>query len=443
MSVFVRRIEIDNVKLLKRVRLSFERNGDARPWTVLVGENGTGKTTILQAVAMAASGATRSMQLADVASLPDRRQSSRARIRALLEVGGPLDGTEGTVARPSYRLVDGSLVLESGSQRIVGTSAWVGDTQKPLADEPKKDVIDDAQTATGSSWFVVAYGVRRELNGRASFERRSQLVADRLGPLFDPDAPILGPAFAEQMLEREMASAYGRTLTKVLVNGGLLPGITAIDLLGPGSVRAATALHEGNSVTQQAGSSKVQIPARWLSQGYQATVSWVADLVGQALLQAGRPMESEEIEGLVLVDELDLFLHPAWQQQLVPALRATFPRVQFVATTHSPLVLTGLRRGEAHLVAMDEAGDATVRPIEESPQLRTGSELYADFFGVDGLAPTRAAAWLRRYGLLANNPFRTDEEDHEMSSLRQQLASEGVEVGFEPRRRVGENGTYA
>lgn len=48
------------------------------------------------------------------------------------------------------------------------------------------------------------------------------------------------------------------------------------------------------------------------------------------------------MEGLVLIDELDLHLHPVWQQGLIAGLKHTFPRLQFVATTHSPLLLSGL-----------------------------------------------------------------------------------------------------
>jgi recombinational DNA repair ATPase RecF len=71
--LYVRNVHIQNVKLLKDVRLSFLRGDEERMWTVLVGENGLGKTTILQCIALAASGRDRANHLADVPSLPDRR----------------------------------------------------------------------------------------------------------------------------------------------------------------------------------------------------------------------------------------------------------------------------------------------------------------------------------------------------------------------------------
>lgn len=383
--MFVHDLKIENLKLLKDVRLQFAEKGVPRPWTVLIGENGTGKTTVLRALAMAAAGATRSSQFVDVASLPDRRsQSAKVRIRSTFETGGPLDGRQGTFSPARYRTVAGTLELRAGSQKISGSSHWVGERKT------KVDVIDEAQTATESAWFVLGYGVHRELGALSAPERRSQLVVDRLAPLFEPSAPILGPGFAEQMLDADMSRAFARTLSKVLIQSGLLPGFSGIELVGRGTVRDASGL-EGHRFSQRIGDELLTLPTRWLSQGYQATIVWVADLVGQAMLHAGRPLESEDIEGLVLIDELDLYLHPAWQRQLIPTLRSTFPHVQFVATTHSPLVLTGLEPGEAHLVSMADSGDVSVRRLDENPQLRTGSELYSDFFGVAGLSPTPAA----------------------------------------------------
>ncbi|HET7500861.1 MAG TPA: AAA family ATPase, partial [Kofleriaceae bacterium] len=61
------------------------------------------------------------------------------------------------------------------------------------------------------------------------------------------------------------------------------------------------------------------------------------------------------MEGIVLVDELDLHLHPTWQTEIVAGLKATFPRMQFIVTTHSPLVLAGCRADEVWRLKQDEA----------------------------------------------------------------------------------------
>src|SRR5580658_4175439 len=76
--MYVRGLHVQNVKLLRDFRLSFLRDGAPRMWTVLIGENGLCKTTVLQAIALAASGPDRANQLADVPSLLDVRTPETA-----------------------------------------------------------------------------------------------------------------------------------------------------------------------------------------------------------------------------------------------------------------------------------------------------------------------------------------------------------------------------
>ena len=86
---------------------------------------------------------------------------------------------------------------------------------------------------------------------------------------------------------------------------------------GRGGVKSAKQLVESHRFEFQSGSEHIRVPATWLSQGYQATISWVADLVGQMFWDADEEVDLSEMEGLVLIDELDLHLHPLWQVGLV------------------------------------------------------------------------------------------------------------------------------
>src|SRR5262249_3545187 len=163
-----------------------------------------------------------------------------------------------------------------------------------------------------------------------------------------------------------------------------------------------------------------------LSHGYQGLISWVADLIGQVFLEAERPVDLNEMGGLVLIDEIDLHLHPTWQAELVPKLKKIFPRIQFVVTTHSPMVLSGFAEEEILRLEHNREGDVVVRKAEESPALMTGSELYEEFFGIDRLYPSDLGEALQRYGEIANDPDRSDAEEHEMLELRERLKAANV-----------------
>jgi predicted ATP-binding protein involved in virulence len=162
-------------------------------------------------------------------------------------------------------------------------------------------------------------------------------------------------------------------LKKVLFRTeSLVPGIVDLELRGRRSD-----LMTSHRFVQRAGSENLKLSATWLSHGYQSVLAWVSDLVGQIMLEAGPELEPEEMEGLVLIDEIDLYLHPSWQVGLVQALRETFPEMQFVVTTHSPILLTAFRREEvvvldflAVKLAAELSGEGIAPGVPLSPQRR-------------------------------------------------------------------------
>ncbi len=98
-----------------------------------------------------------------------------------------------------------------------------------------------------------------------------------------------------------------------------------------------------------------QLPFRMLSDGVRNMLAMVADIAYRAAVLNPHLGEraAEQTPGIVLIDEIDLHLHPKWQRRVVDDLRTTFPQVQFVATTHSPFIIQSLRPGE--LINLEEA----------------------------------------------------------------------------------------
>jgi hypothetical protein len=98
-----------------------------------------------------------------------------------------------------------------------------------------------------------------------------------------------------------------------------------------------------------------------LSDGQRSMLAMVGDLAQKAarLNPALGDRVLLETPGIVLIDELDLHLHPRWQRRLVEDLRNTFPKVQFVCTTHSPFLVQALRSGDELLML---EGQPTAHP---------------------------------------------------------------------------------
>lgn len=113
---------------------------------------------------------------------------------------------------------------------------------------------------------------------------------------------------------------------------------------------------------------------RNLSDGQRCMLSLVGDLARKVGVLNPHLKERalDETSGVVLIDELDLHLHPKWQRKVIEALRTTFPRIQFVCTTHSPFLIQSLRSG-GELIVLDgqssaQLGDRSLEAIAREVQ---------------------------------------------------------------------------
>lgn len=103
--------------------------------------------------------------------------------------------------------------------------------------------------------------------------------------------------------------------------------------------------------TEQDG-SKMRIPLNQMSDGYKGTLSLVADIAYRMAVLNPQLLDRvcEKTDGIVLIDEVDLHLHPAWQQRILYDLRTIFPKVQFIVTTHAPAVINSVPRENVFVV---------------------------------------------------------------------------------------------
>lgn len=102
-------------------------------------------------------------------------------------------------------------------------------------------------------------------------------------------------------------------------------------------------------------------PFNLLSDGQRCVLAVVADIAQKAARLNPQFGEAvlRETDGVVLIDELDLHLHPKWQRSLIEDLRRTFPKIQFICTTHSPFLIQSLRSSE-ELIMLDGQSPVTL-----------------------------------------------------------------------------------
>lgn len=138
-----------------------------------------------------------------------------------------------------------------------------------------------------------------------------------------------------------------------------------------------------DSVTILMEKNGVTISATDLSQGEKALFSLVSDISRRlVLLNPCDPNNALNGFGVVMIDEIDLHLHPKWQQEIVSKLREVFPNIQFILTTHSPQVLSTVPHSCIKVVNNDDNGCVSVF----EPDFSLGSEskmILEDIFQVD------------------------------------------------------------
>lgn len=142
---------------------------------------------------------------------------------------------------------------------------------------------------------------------------------------------------------------------------------------------------------QQDGAIK-QLKIEQLSDGYRTTLAMVMDIAAR-MAEANPEMDDPlNSEGIVLIDEVDLHLHPEWQRDFLPNLLNAFPNIQFIVTTHSPFIIQSVDKGK--LVDLDHCeGDTGYRPSKAL----SVEDITEEVMGVKGVQ--RSAKYNRRMQL--------------------------------------------
>ena len=166
---------------------------------------------------------------------------------------------------------------------------------------------------------------------------------------------------------------------------------------------------------------RIAVSPHALAHGYQSLISLVSDILGHAILDQQARVTPAELRAIVLIDELDLHLHPTWQQRVVPFLRAVFPKVQFIVTTHSPVMLASFERDEIIQLDLEEDRVVQAESLME-PGLLMAEEILSGFFALPQAGRPDLLAKERRYVELLGITSRSAQQEGERQALEQDLA---------------------
>ncbi len=162
-----------------------------------------------------------------------------------------------------------------------------------------------------------------------------------------------------------------------------------------------------------------RVPLKQLSDGYQSVVAMTVDILEVALRLWPNLAEAE---GIVLLDEVGAHLHPTWKMKIVGALRKALPAMQFVATTHDPLCLRGMGKGEVAVMQRGEDSQVTALTGLPSPgDFRIDQLLTSDGFGLNSVDDPEVEALFDEYYALLGMSSLDEDQKTRLSQLREEL----------------------
>ncbi len=366
------RIEIKNFKGIQELAIDFTHPSElGGQWTCIFGINGAGKSSVLQAISLVLLGDEGARDAGiDQLRRMCRRESDQLSVAAAFALGGK-EAVADLIRGAQHDAEIHATVRIAEEQRKL--SLYIS-KEHGIHDDPYRARLEEFDKMRAfwrqraKDHVLLAYGPGRNLSERFNTKPNESVEYLRQVTLFDPLAHI---ASAEALLRDESHVKRIYPLLRQLLTRILHETPITLD-----PDRAALRFKMGNA----------RLEPTDLPDGFRATIAWLADLCAtwvEKSPDAAKENVPSAIRGIVLLDEIDLHLYPELQRVLVPRLRLALPEVQWIVTTHSPLVLSAFDKSEIKPIRWNgDQGVGLGEPLDRQILGYTANEVYENVMGV-------------------------------------------------------------
>lgn len=388
----IKKVTLHGVGPFEHQTIEFRHKGDKPDLadvTLLVGENGTGKSTILYAIA------------------------------------DQIDSKKRPSGNPSL------LALRRHDAKSSVTPEF--DDDRYIYGRITREILFDAAPNSApqpESWAAFAYAGMRQVDGV------------RIKGIEELDWEPLSGALAFTSTTNGQRFAQWLALTNYRHRQATVSQPTIAERFESAIRRVESALSEilgepvsfdfpiGSDITPRVSLRERSLSFDVLPDGLKSVLSWVGDLLmrhDRIEWEGNLPVDQREF--LLLLDEIDVHLHPAWQRRVLPLAQKLFPKAQIIATTHSPLVVASADDADVVVLRRSQKGQPTVQKLDS--QIGSSySAVLRSVFGIESEFDKDTQEHLDKLHELKRELLaRTREDRTEFDQLAQTLAGRSEELG--------------
>lgn len=441
--MYIRRLEIKNIRSISHFEMTFPEGREAG-WHVLIGDNGSGKSTIIRSLALA---------MLDVVDVNAARQDWNDWLQSGQSEGSVdvlvIPDIKDSVVRNRIALAT-EILVDDNDEVILGHNEAVLQEiifrNTPSYDVKYSDIhrtsyMNQPQAATKTrAWFSVAYGPFRRFTGGSQEKELLYKSNPNLGAhlsAFGEDVALTEALTYLSELYIRQIEAIVKQKTEAPTLDYLIQFINQAELLPHGA--RISSIDPYGGVWFQNGNG-VEVDATKLSDGYRSVLSMTFDIIRNLIRSYGADAvfktvreggKTIDLPGVVMIDEVDAHLHPTWQTRIGQWFTTHFPNLQFIVTTHSPLVCRAAEKGSIWRLAApgsdQKSGEVTGL---DRDRLIFGNVLDAygtEVFGQDVERSEESKEKLQRLAHLSQLSSYgkiSEEEKQEMQELRKILITD-------------------
>ncbi|WP_462268093.1 AAA family ATPase [Mucilaginibacter sp.] len=409
--MWVEEITLENIKCFEKQSIRLGSSKAKYPWITFLGENGTGKSTILQALSLLLSGPEGAKQLLTRPEGWLKNEVIPGKISVKIHKN---DHDPSTYGEKKERKQFSYTFYVTGNQKLTINNKVF--TEPVIAEDTNNRILpwlrENALLPKGKGWFGAGYGAFRRLT------RENRILVPSL------QTPLRYTNFFTQFREDQALEAFetwmvyldyriSKSQNDLLAQKQKAWGIKAINSLLPEGNKFDSIDGDGRIWFEVQG-SKVSTIA--LSDGFRSILALAGDLIWrliEAFPESTNPLFEE---GTVLIDELDIHLHPTWQRSIATLLRKTFPNIQFIMATHSPLITAGAGEDAVTYRFHRENNTVKIDRINNIHAWNVDKILQSEAFGLVSTFSPETQEKIDTYYTLKKKKHLNNDEENELQT---------------------------